>query len=262
MPTEGEERAEFLRRLAAARALPSIVELERLWYEMVREMTDAGKVVKFRAPSRRSTTRTLRKTRARPPSKGTSCASVRSRSSSNGEYLGYLPSQKSLTELNGELIGEFQTIGRNLQSAPPGQRLSAGRRRPGERPAARASTSSGQTGSGASRRARSSATSSSPSASSACCSRCSRPSIWSLTRLAVSAQLQEPERVRARTTRSAACCSRSAATASASRTPSSPSCGSRRPCCARFRVSNASSRSCGWPSRPVRCSASSAPSSA
>ena len=48
VPTEGEERAEFLRRLAGARALPSIVELERLWYEMVREMTDGGKVVKFR----------------------------------------------------------------------------------------------------------------------------------------------------------------------------------------------------------------------
>src|SRR6185436_13312922 len=41
-PTEGEERAEFLRRLAGARALPSISELERLWYELMCEMTDAG----------------------------------------------------------------------------------------------------------------------------------------------------------------------------------------------------------------------------
>ena len=60
VPAEGEERAEFLRRLAAARGLPSIVELERLWYEILREMTDSGKVAKFRAPSRRSTTRPLR----------------------------------------------------------------------------------------------------------------------------------------------------------------------------------------------------------
>ena len=52
IPTEGEERADFLRRVAAARALPSIVELERLWYEIVREMADAGKVVKFRAARR------------------------------------------------------------------------------------------------------------------------------------------------------------------------------------------------------------------
>ena len=41
---DGEERAEFLRRLAGATALPSIVELERLWYEILREMTESGKV--------------------------------------------------------------------------------------------------------------------------------------------------------------------------------------------------------------------------
>ena len=29
-------------------ALPSITELERLWYEILREMTDTAKVVKFR----------------------------------------------------------------------------------------------------------------------------------------------------------------------------------------------------------------------
>ena len=68
--------------------------------------------------------------------------------------------------------------------------------------------------------------------------------------------------IRSRAIRSAACCWRSAATASASRTRSSPSCAFRRPCFARCRASNDSSRSCGWPSRPVRCSASSAPSSA
>ncbi len=47
-PKEGEDRTEFLRRLAGARALPSITELERLWYELLREMTDGGKVVKFK----------------------------------------------------------------------------------------------------------------------------------------------------------------------------------------------------------------------
>ncbi len=56
-PKEGEERAEFLRRLAGAKALPSITELERLWYELMREMTDAGRVVKYRPPCS-STTKT------------------------------------------------------------------------------------------------------------------------------------------------------------------------------------------------------------
>ena len=49
VPAEGEERADFLRRMAGATALPSIVELERLWYEILREMSDSAKVVKFRA---------------------------------------------------------------------------------------------------------------------------------------------------------------------------------------------------------------------
>jgi biopolymer transport protein ExbB len=41
-PENGEERAEFLRRLAGARALPTITELERLWYELMREMTNSS----------------------------------------------------------------------------------------------------------------------------------------------------------------------------------------------------------------------------
>jgi biopolymer transport protein ExbB len=40
--------------------------------------------------------------------------------SSNGQYLGYLSSQKSLAQLNGDLIGEFRAIGERLQTAAPG----------------------------------------------------------------------------------------------------------------------------------------------
>jgi biopolymer transport protein ExbB len=118
-PAEGEERAEFLRRIAAARALPSIVELERLWYEMHREMTDGGKVVKFRTavaslddestPEDESQNREERDVVRVGPFTA----------SSNGEYLGYLPSQKSLTELRGSMLEELQELGRRLQSATP-----------------------------------------------------------------------------------------------------------------------------------------------
>ncbi len=110
-PTEGEERAEFLRRLAGARALPSIAELERLWYELMREMTDAGKVVKFKADVLQvdNTKVNMEVVRVGPFT-----------AQSNGQYLGYLPSQKSLTTLNGELLGEFRAIGRQLQSAQGG----------------------------------------------------------------------------------------------------------------------------------------------
>jgi len=117
-PAEGEERAEFMRRMAGAKELPSIVELERLWYELMREMTDGGKVVKFRTsvanlddeatPDDESKTRVeMDVVRVGPFT-----------ASSNGTYLGYLPSQKTLTYLHGRLVGELQAIGRNLQAAP------------------------------------------------------------------------------------------------------------------------------------------------
>lgn len=111
VPTEGEERAEFLRRLAGARELPSITELERLWYELLREMTDAGKVVKFNASvlQRDNTKVDMEVVRIGPFT-----------AQSNGQYLGYLSSQKSLAQLNGELPGEFRTIGRELQAAQGG----------------------------------------------------------------------------------------------------------------------------------------------
>ena len=33
-----------MRRIAAAKALPSFAELERMWFELQREMTESGKV--------------------------------------------------------------------------------------------------------------------------------------------------------------------------------------------------------------------------
>jgi biopolymer transport protein ExbB len=120
VPTEGEERADFLRRLAGATALPSITELERLWYEILREMTDGAKVVKFRAAVAQlddESTPDVDESRATEERDVVRVGPFTA--SSNGEYLGYLPSRKSLTQLSGQVIGEFQELGRNLQSASP-----------------------------------------------------------------------------------------------------------------------------------------------
>ena len=47
---EGEEsREELMRRIAAAKELPSFAELERMWFELQREMTENGKVRRFTA---------------------------------------------------------------------------------------------------------------------------------------------------------------------------------------------------------------------
>jgi biopolymer transport protein ExbB len=43
-------RTEFLDALGRSKALPAIADLERLWYEMQREMTEQGKVVRFSTP--------------------------------------------------------------------------------------------------------------------------------------------------------------------------------------------------------------------
>ena len=44
---EYPDRVDFLRGLAGAKALPSIAELERLWFEMHREMTETARVVRY-----------------------------------------------------------------------------------------------------------------------------------------------------------------------------------------------------------------------
>jgi biopolymer transport protein ExbB len=110
-PADGEDRAAFLRRLAGAKELPSITELERLWYELLREMTDGGKVVKFKTAVLQRDDKTkvdMEVVRIGPFT-----------AVSDGQYLGYLSSQKSLAQLNGELLGQFRAIGRALQNAPP-----------------------------------------------------------------------------------------------------------------------------------------------
>jgi biopolymer transport protein ExbB len=94
VPAEGEERSEFLRRVAGARALPSIVELERLWYEIVREMTDAGRVVKFRAPVAPLDDESTPDDESKSPVEMDVVRVGPFTVSSNGEYLGYLPSQR------------------------------------------------------------------------------------------------------------------------------------------------------------------------
>lgn len=47
---EFPKRDEPIAKMAQAKALPSIAELETLWFEMQREMTETGRVARFKAP--------------------------------------------------------------------------------------------------------------------------------------------------------------------------------------------------------------------
>lgn len=105
-----ENRAEFLRRLAGAKALPSIVELERLWYELTREMTDTGKVIKYKTDviQQDNQKTTMETVRIGPFT-----------AVSNGQFLNYVPGQRSLATLPGKLPSDFHAIARELQAASP-----------------------------------------------------------------------------------------------------------------------------------------------
>jgi len=102
-----EDRAEFLVRMAAVKSLPSIVELERMWFELQREMTENGKVVRFTAPVMRpdGSSEEMEVVRVGP---FTAVA---------GEnYLAYVPSKKSLTTFERQLAGSLRSVAKDLQA--------------------------------------------------------------------------------------------------------------------------------------------------
>ncbi len=109
----GEERSDFMRRLAGAKELPSIVELERLWYELQREMTGQGQVARYTAPvfemvNDKPTTKDMKVVRIGPFT-----------AFGDGQFLGYLSSNKEFTTLDGQLPGNLVALGRRLFNAPP-----------------------------------------------------------------------------------------------------------------------------------------------
>jgi biopolymer transport protein ExbB len=105
------DRVEFLRTLADAKALPSVTELERLWFEMQREMTETGRVARLRAavidPS--GPKREAEVVRIGPFT-----------AVSDGHYLAYLPAQQSLSVLSRQLGGGFAKAARALETAKSG----------------------------------------------------------------------------------------------------------------------------------------------
>lgn len=143
-PPEGQEsRAEFMVRIAAAKALPSIQELERLWFEVMREMTMSGEVVRYQAdviqlreeggeamderfevdlsqdPAEAALEQAEREGEGTTPVPR-EVVRVGSFTAITGtEFVGYLPSRGMLTELDGELAGHFRDIAGNLANTPP-----------------------------------------------------------------------------------------------------------------------------------------------
>lgn len=105
------DREAFIGKLAQSKALPSIEDLERFWFELQREMTETGSVVTYPAsivnPDGKSIQTKV--TRVGPFS-----------ATSDGRYLQYLPSQRALSVMPRQPGAEFRNPARNLEVSKGG----------------------------------------------------------------------------------------------------------------------------------------------
>lgn len=105
------DRAAFLRELAASTAMPGIVELERLWFELQREMTASGQVARF-------STRVVQ-----PDGDLIDTQVVRVgpfTAIAEGQYLSYLPTLSRLSIMPRQLPAELMAPAAALQTATSG----------------------------------------------------------------------------------------------------------------------------------------------
>lgn len=105
------DREEFVTKLSQTKALPSIGDLERFWFELQREMTQSGQVVRY-------------KTKIVMPDGAANEAAVTRLGSftavADGEYLAYLPSQKQFAVMARQPGGKFNKAAAELSEAKQG----------------------------------------------------------------------------------------------------------------------------------------------
>jgi biopolymer transport protein ExbB len=104
-------RDEFFASLAKAKELPSIKQLERLWYELLRQMTESGRVARFETEI--------------VGSDGSSVPADVVRigpfiAMSEGRYLNYLPAVKQLALLPRQPAGWLTDLAKDVQGAQNG----------------------------------------------------------------------------------------------------------------------------------------------
>lgn len=102
-------RSEFFANLAEARELPTVGELRQMWYEMVREITESGKVVEFQSDL-------INADGVREENREVVRVGVFN-VVSNGKFLQWDGDQGLLVELPRQPAGRFQNMAENLQQA-------------------------------------------------------------------------------------------------------------------------------------------------
>jgi biopolymer transport protein ExbB len=105
------KRDEFFASLGKAKELPSIEELERLWFEIQREMTESGQVVRFQTEIIDADGK---------PKSGEVVRIGSFIAMSDGRYLTYLPSVGRLSVLARQPGGDLTVFAQNVQNAQTG----------------------------------------------------------------------------------------------------------------------------------------------
>jgi biopolymer transport protein ExbB len=105
------DREAFVVKLSQAKALPSMSDLERFWFELQREMTESGNVVRYKAKVVTPDGAPLDKevVRVGPFNATTS-----------SDYLAYLPAQRQLAIMPRQPTSEFRAAAEDLEGAKSG----------------------------------------------------------------------------------------------------------------------------------------------
>ncbi len=109
-------RTDFLRELAKRKELPAITELEKLWFELQKEMTEQGKVVRFKTQ--------LLDSEGKP----TESEVIRVGpfvAIKDGEFMRYLEESQQLAPLGRQPGARFVGAAGNLEDAAPGELVPA-----------------------------------------------------------------------------------------------------------------------------------------
>lgn len=105
------DREQFISGLAQSKSLPSIQDLERFWFELQREMTETGQVVKFKSQV------------VTPGGTANEATVVRVgpfTAISDGSYLNYLSSEKQLAVMPRQPGAEFNRAAKRLEDTASG----------------------------------------------------------------------------------------------------------------------------------------------
>lgn len=108
---EQQDRSEFLQALGKGERTPTLEDIKRLWTSVFSEISESGKVVRFKA--------TVIQPQGDESEQTVTRAGVFT-SVSNGAFLRYLPEAGKLVELSRQPPARFQRLARGLEEAKTG----------------------------------------------------------------------------------------------------------------------------------------------